>query len=461
MGDSDVILKRAADTDGLVRYVRNHLDEVLREFAEELLDEVARENGVDLDVALRARVLDRLNPRELDLAPGVAQRQVLAAISEARDEGRWGVLVDEFTEKHELRRLRGGQRRAVIRALKELRITPTNPNPAQEHTIARVYEEVVGTAGGTDPVQLTRPAGRITPWNFQVRPFEQSYADEPKTENILAAGALMWCFEIGERMGVYRVCDALVYRWWIGQADFSDPDLVAQLYRYYKLRDERLAEEERALLYRRVLGLGRVQTSDRMVVNEIFPELWRTLMEEVSAFIEKSESSFRDNVVSRQGIYQATRELQNNLGQYMVGMSQLQVAEMYNQLRAETATAGNLGALDILEHHEVVAQFGAGMDRNAGAVIRRMASEDFGAVPNVASIGTSADRGYEVFQWIADYRPGAVDDERFYALIDAGKAWILAQGAAGDGLNLVHEPDDEFDDDEFADEDNGEWEDER
>lgn len=461
MADTDVIMSRVADTGGLVRFVRNHIDDIVKEFAEALVREVARRNGIDMDASVRDRTLDRFDARAVDVRPGATQKQVLSVIADARDEGVWGDKLDDFLDRNgDLPKLRAGERRAIIRALKELPVRPTDPNPAQDHTIARVYEDTVGTAGGTDPVALTRPPGRITPWNFQVKPFEASRYEEPRSENILAAGALMWCFEIGERMGVYKISDALVYRWWIGQADFRDPDLVAQLYRYYKLRDERLPEEDRALLYRRILGLGGAPTSGRVVVNDAFPELWRSLMEEISVFIEKSESSYRDDQVSRQGIYQATRELQNNLGEHMVGMSLLHVTEMYNQLRSDNP--GNLGALDILEHEEVAAQFSMGLDRSASSVIRRLAAEEFGVAPNVTSIATSADRGYEVFEWIADYRPGAVDDDRLLALVGAGKAWILAQGAAGEGLSSVDEPAEDYGDgygegDPFAEENAG-WE---
>lgn len=435
--NDDVILDRARNTEALLDYVENHVEDVLNEWAALLIKEVAAVNGVDTTKELRARVLKTLAPRGLDLRPGRVQDQVLRAIMDTRREGAWGEVIDDFVARKELNAPRAEERRLMILALEELRIDagdPSVPDTTRDHTVARVYSEYVGSGGGSDPIALVSPPTRVSPWNFRVRKFGLTQSRRIDRERILAAGALSWCYEIGERMGVYALADALVYRWWIGDIDFKDENLVSQLYRYWKLREQRPSAEERGMLYRRVLAVGDAEVSDRVVVNEAFPDLWHSLMEEISLYLSKSESSFTSDQVSRAGVYQAASELQANLSEHMAGMAMLHVTEMYNQLHAEGADAGLLGALDILEHEEVIGQFANGSEKDIGPVVRRLASEEFGVAPNVTSIGTSADEGLLVFEWLADYRPGQVDDEAFQALVNHGKAWILAQKAAGQGL---------------------------
>ncbi|WP_131105904.1 hypothetical protein [Ornithinimicrobium sufpigmenti] len=436
-GDDDVILDRARNTEALLDYVENHVADVMADWGAILVEEVADANGIATDAALRERVLRTLSPRALDLRPGRTQDEVLRAILATRREGVWGRVIDEFITRKELNAPRHEERRLMIEALEELRIDPGNPaapDATRDHTVARIYGEFVGSAAGSDPIALTSPPNRITPWNFRVRRFGHAQGRRINRERILAAGALSWCYEVGERMGVYALADALVYRWWVGEEDFADQNLSNELYRYWKLREQRPSAEERALLFRRVFALGEGQVSERVVVNEAFPNLWHNLMEEISLYVSKSESSFSNDQVSRAGVYQAASELQANLSQHMAGMAILHVTEMYNQLRAERSEAGFLGALDVLEHEEVMARFAKGAELDVAPVVQALASEEFGVSPNVTSIGTSADEGLLIFEWLADYQPGQTDDQAFSELITHGKAWVLAQKAAGQGL---------------------------
>ena len=143
----------------------------------------------------------------------------------------------------------------------------------------------------------------------------------------------MWCYDIGERLGVYKLTDALVYRWWIGELDFGDPDLTAQLYRNYKLRDERPSQAERFLLYKRILNIGNAPVGDRVVVNEDFPQ--------PVADADGGGGDLHRQVASRRSATtrstarassRRSRRSQYNLTQRMAGMALTQVTEMYNQL---------------------------------------------------------------------------------------------------------------------------------
>jgi hypothetical protein len=356
--------------------------------------------------------------------------QVLDLITETTRESVWAPPLDQFLAARNII-LPFGRRRLVLAALDKLTLTP-GPGVNVDQVIAPVLADVISGAG-TDPIQLTRPSGRPSPWDFRVDLFDDAAAQIVLADNVRAAGALMWCYDIGERLGVYRLTDALVYRWWIGLVDFGDTDLTDELFRYYKLRDERPTEEERFLIYRRILNIGNVPVGDRVVVNEEFPDLWRTLMEEVALFIDRSESSFRERV-NRQGVEQAIRELQYNLTERMAGMALKQVTEMYNQLEQTDKDSGLLGGLDILRHPEVVGQLSSGRRRDEWSVIERLAKEEFGASPNVSALRTSAVEGFKVVDYIATFKPENFDETRFNAFIASAKAWILAQQVAGQGL---------------------------
>jgi hypothetical protein len=291
----DVILDRAANTEAILDHIEARLPGVVEQWAGLLVDEVATLNGVAVDPGLRARVLRTLRPEVLDLRPG-GSRTRCSTPSCALAGRRWGPVIDDFVTRKDLKAPRASERRLMIESLERLKVDPgsaTRPGRrARPHRGPRLQRaRRVGRlvrphgphlAGRPDhAVELPGAAVRVSGGGRRVR-----------SENILAAGALAWCHEIGERMGLYPLADALVYRWWVGDVDFEDPDLVAQLYRYWKLREDRPSQEERALLYRRVLAVGDSPVSDRVVVNEHFPALWRNLMEEISLYLAKSESSF-------------------------------------------------------------------------------------------------------------------------------------------------------------------------
>lgn len=445
---------RVRDTAGLSSFIIDGLVEIEEQFYSELIHAVAERAGIDLDPIddrRRDLLVRKLRTSGLDFRSGQVEEAVLDVLTDTSRESGWAVEVDDFARRNAVE-LSFARRRLVIEALDRLYVVPGR----NDALIAQVVDDVT-RGSGTDPVQLTRPTGRTNPWDFQVDLFDSAGTQIVLESNVRAAGALMWCYDIGERLGVFKLTDALVYRWWIGLLDFGDPDLTSELYRYYKLRDERPTDEERFLLYRRVLDVGGAEVGERVVVNEGFPALWRTLMEEVATYIDRSESSFRERV-NRQGVLQAITELQYNLTERMAGMALTQVTEMYNQLRQTERDSGVLGGLDILAHPEVVGQLSSGRRRDAWSVIERLAKEEFGVSPNVSALRTSAVEAYRVVDFIATYRPGRVDEDRFEEFIASAKSWILTQQLAGDGLLVGGERDaagddeETFGEDEFTDE---------
>jgi len=421
---------RVRDTAGLSNYILDSLDKIETEFFIELVGAVADRAGVTKpakDSDKMKLVVRKLQTTGISFRGGNVEETVLDVLTGTSRESKWAPFVDTFAAKKQIP-LTFSRRELVLSALDRLNLKVGQKNSL----IAQVIDDV-SRGGGTDPVQLTRPTGRTSPWDFEVDLFDSTAAQIVLAENVRAAGALMWCYDIGERLGVYKLTDALVYRWWVGLLDFGDTDLTSELYRYYKLRDERPTEEERFLLYRRILDVGESPVGDRVVVNEDFPALWRALMEEVATYIDRTESSFRKRV-NRQGVIQAITELQYNLTERMAGMALTQVTEMYNQLRQTETDSGVLGGLDILGHPEVVGQLASGRRRDQWSVIERLSKEEFQVSPNVSALRTSAVEGFKVVDFISTFRDGQFDEDDFDAFIASAKSWILSQQLAGQGL---------------------------
>lgn len=322
-----------------------------------------------------------------------------------------------------------------------------------DELFAMAYQHAREVADGQDdPLDGARNRhGQSSQWDFTVDTFDQLGTQGVIRENIAAAGAADYIYELGERLGIFRLADALVLNWSSGAIDVVDGTAASKLYRYWKLRDERSTQEERGMLYARVLAKGNAQLLDRMVANEHFPALWQTLMEEVANYINKSESlevgTTETSPVSRTRIYQATKELQYNLTEYCTGMAHMQTREVYAQLQE---------ALNILKEPEILAHFGGSRRKTVWSVIEELSKAEFGHSPNIGAHRTLAVAGNKVFQWIADFDEATTRHESFVTLLEAAESYILNMSVVENTpqyeQDAVAETDinDEFDD-EFGD----------
>ncbi len=308
--------------------------------------------------------------------------------------------------------------------------------------------------GGDDPVLAALTGGEISGWDFSVERFETTSAQGIDLNAIRAAGAIDYIYELGERMAVFRLAEALVLNWASGRIDVVDPRATTKLYAYWKQLDDRSDAEERGMLYRRVLGKGSSNLLSRMVANEGFDPLWTNLMAEVATFIDKSErlesGISETSAVSTNAIKQCMRELQYNLTEYCSGMAFVQSHEMYKQLQA---------AFEVLRDPDIVANFGGPRRRNMWTVIEQLSKEEFGRSAPIGPLLRVAVDGNQIFQLIADF-DGHLPTDELQALVDAAASYVInssvidRQELFGDGGEADSETDDEDVDaeDEFSDE---------
>jgi hypothetical protein len=302
--------------------------------------------------------------------------------------------------------------------------------------------------GGGDPLAQARNGGKFdgtSSWDFSVETFESIEDQGISAESIRAAGAIDYIYEIGERIGVFRIAEALVLNWSSGAIDVVDGNAAAKLYKYWKEMDDRSDPAERGMLYRRVIGKGDAKVLSRMVVNDQFPHLWSALMGEVAKYIDKSEQIDQgrgeNSPLSPQPIYQAIRELQYNLTEFCNGMAFMQTREIYAQLQQ---------AFEIIKDPDIIAQFGGQRRRNPWRVIEELSKREFNRAPPIGPLVRVAVDGNKVFQLVAEFDEGTITPQQLTRLIDASEPYIIiASMAEGPPPSVTNGADAEDEADDF------------
>jgi hypothetical protein len=433
------------DTLGLADMVLLDLVPERDKLARTLVQDVEKRAALRLAPGERNQILEQLKNSDLLIESSKFDEKVKTLAAEIRAAGKLPEILADYIKTSGIDKSRFTEpvKRSMLAYLLRIGIDANPPDakkpkgakgrklPAKleetyEDLFNLAYNHAIDNADGegADPIDAVRQKGRVTDWNFQVDTFETVEEQGIVKENILAAGALDYVYELGERMGIFKLADAIVHRWASGQIDLQTGESTAKMYRYWKLRSERMQDDERAMLYKRVLNLGDSELLSGSVANEQFPVLWGALMEKVTEYITRTEEKkSEERSVSRTPIYQATKQLQYNLTEYMTGMAHLQVTEMYRQMQE---------AKSILEDAQIVDYFGNGRRRTLWTVIERGHKDILGEPINISAIRTSAIDGNRVFQWIANFDQATVNDADFEEFRNAAESWIIAQSMEGD-----------------------------
>jgi hypothetical protein len=399
---------------------------------------------------------------KIPLTPGAVETAILKLIDNLNDFDQLPALLDIYIERSgiEEERFTEAVRYEMIDYLMDRGVDFSSKkaladlkNGEYDEHFALAYEHAVrSTRGGDDPIDSARqPAGGragAATWDFSVDTFDEIEAQGLVRDNILAAGAIDYIYELGERMGVFKLIDALALNWVSGSIDVVDGPAVSRMYRYWKLREERPSAEERGMLYRRVLNKGDTEVLSRMVVNEEFPNLWHNLMSEVADYIDKSErvreGASEMSPVSRARIYQVTRDLQYNLTEYCTGMAHIQAREIHAQLQE---------CFEILREPDILAFFGGNRRKSMWTVIEQLSKQEFGHAPNIAAMRSLAVDGNVLFRWVADFSEGSVRQDEFARFLQAAETYILNFSTVGDARDAFSSDEDgEDEEDDFADE---------
>lgn len=415
----------------LFNYVRRTLSlEPRAVFCGALVDAVLVRKKLDPGTDITDSLKKKVAASDMPLAPGKVEPALLGMLDGFMSKGNIAQAVEDYITRSGIdpTNFTPALKREMVKILEELDL-PFGPEPSTtlDPYLAMAYQQARRMTQVTDdPLDTVRNRGSVSTWNFEVDTFSGAEEQGVIPANILAAGALDYVYYLGERLGAFRLADAVVLRWASGAVDVSNGPAAARLYRYWKLRSERMSPEERAMLYKRVLNKGNGKLLSNMVANEHFPSLWGKLMSEVATYIQKSEDSATPtSLVSKTPIFEATRQLQYTLTEHMTGMAHMQVTEMYAHLKE---------AMEILGDDAIMEHFGTYSRKSLWTTIERASKELSGSAPNVAALRTMAVDGNRIFRWIAHFEPGAVVETQFRALLEAAEAWILSQATSGDEL---------------------------
>jgi hypothetical protein len=423
---------KTEDTVGMADMLLLELEPTRGQFAKKLVEDVEDRCALSLSDDEREQIVELVKDGDLVGDSEKFEAKVKDLAEEIRAEGRLPKILDQYiaTSGIDKSRFTDAVKRSMLAYLRRIGVeaNPRGPKPGEKYDelFSLAYNHAIENADGegADPIDAIRQKGRITDWNFQVDTFETVEEQGVIPANVRAAGALAYVYELGERLGIFKLADAVVHRWASGQIDLESGESTAKLYRYWKLRPERMQEEERAMLYKRVLNLGEGELLSGSVANEQFPVLWGSLMEKVTDYITRTEEKkSEERSISRTPIYQVTKQLQYNLTEFMTGMAHLQVTEMYRQMQE---------AKSILEDSRIVDYFGNGRRRSLWTVIERGHRDFLGESVNIAAIRTSAVDGNRVFQWIANFDQATVSDAAFEEFREAAEAWIISQSMEGE-----------------------------
>jgi hypothetical protein len=452
-------VKTTKDVEGLYRTILRLVgNEPKRFLLARMVADVLNHKRVRITSANRQwERLDNLTlARGIPIRNGQVEPAVDAIVKIIRREGNLPQYVDDYIKKLQSDKGVDSQvftpnlRQSMVESLQKIGLRITSDADFQDdkynaYFAVAYHEALTLSTVKDDPIDQFR-SGKQPDWDFTVDSFDTTIDTQGVTpKNIKAAGALDYVYTLGELMRVFDVANALVLRWASGALDIPTGETAGSLYRFHKLRNERSTYEERAMLYKRVLNKGNGRLLSNMVANTAFPLLWHKLMVEVTEYIRKSEGKQMGSAfVSRSQIYQAVKNLQHNLTETMTGMAHIQVAEDYAHLQE---------ALNILKADEILNMFG-GRRKTLWSVIEQVAREDLGVMVPTAPLRTTAVEGNKIFQWVADFNEGFVQNSGFQSFLSSAEAWIIAQasietgGAAFNGRRGAGNDDfdDQFDD---------------
>ena len=394
------------------------------------------------------------NNSNLSIRPGRVEDFILQMFDKLEEEGIIPLLVEDYATAGEIEpeRFTPQIKRAMVDYLVDRGLQPDvdkfNNGDYEEHFALAYNYAVDAVSGRADPIDGVRRGARTTGWDFSVRTFDYLEELGVVAENILAAGAIDYIYELGENLKCFALRDVVLRDWW--NLEFEEPSLRLDdlLHTAMLKKRDRLSVEERMVLYKRVLNKGSGEiVNGRGVINERFPMLWGNFVSEIAEYIDKGER-IQDGLsdtspVSPRGIYQSMRDLQYNLTEHATGAAHRQAWELYAQLEE---------CFEILEHEEVLRHYGVSRRKGMFGLIEKVGRREFDMALAVGPRLRMAVDGNKLFQSVSEFSGTPMRHDDFVTLvIEPGESYILNAAAAGEEPDAALSDQDE-DFDEFGDE---------
>lgn len=440
-----VMKDKVKDAGGLFGRVQSHASELKRYLNKEIATNFIKKNNIKIEKVETDFIEEKVSVAAIPYSSGALTTYLDGLIGKVIKYGALPQLVEKYINRKEIdiTTITPDIKNKMIEHLYKMGVQVSQERLDESESeydeyLALAYSHARKLSGGlNDPLKNLYSDVSVDTFDYKVDYFETIEEQSIDRANIMGAAVLFYTKVLSDDLGLLRIADAIIMAWTQGKLDIPHGETATKLYRYYKLRKERMTAEERNMFYKVVFNTGNAEVLENSVVNTDFPKLWNSLMQETVKYIQKIET--KDNseeFVSKVGIYNSIRNLQYNISVFMTGMIKSLLPEMYAQLQS---------AIEIIKQPEVVSQLGQGYQRNMWKVVERIGAEVFNSVPSVSALKTIAIKGHSIFSAIAVFDEAQFTEEAFRKFTNDVEEFIVANGQI-DGK--VMEGNDEEDSDE-------------
>jgi hypothetical protein len=221
--------------------------------------------------------------------------------------------------------------------------------------------------------------------------------DDIRQDNIRAVGVIFAGYQL-EQLRLFEVVDRIAETWWNGQLPVGTDAGTKALDSYYWSSEFRLSDAARHMQYSRVLGTPGGEVSTEVQPNTQLNDLW---MRFIASLAEYDRQQRVSDIVSGQrtsalsltaeAVRQSGRNLAANASLYGWGGTQFAARRLAKQVAT---------SFDILNNKDIQSAYGVD---GPYKVIERVATEQWGASPNIVKYRALAEAGRNILNLIAKY----------------------------------------------------------
>jgi hypothetical protein len=144
----------------------------------------------------------------------------------------------------------------------------------------------------------------------------------------------------------------------------------------------------------------------------------------VTRFVDLQDRAFNDpRQISRASVVSAIVSLQQNLTQFVTGSAFTKIEELLSHLNE---------CQDLLTGAPIVARYG-GVEQSVTSTIKNMGLYFLDVSLPVEDLFELAERGNDVFNFVADFTRGNLREEPFQDFLEAAQQTIIARAAIDEG----------------------------
>jgi hypothetical protein len=256
--------------------------------------------------------------------------------------------------------------------------------------------------------------------------------DDIRSDNVQSVAIVLAASNL-EQARLFEVVDRVVETWWNGQLPVGFGAGSRALDKYYWSSEQRLSEPARHMQYGRVLGMAGGEVSSEVQPNTQFTDLFMRFLASLSEYDRQQRigdivGSQRLNslTLTAEQVRQSGRNLAANASLYGWGGTQFAARRLSDHISA---------AFEILTQRDIQSAYGVD---GPYKVIERVATEQWGAAPNIVKYRTLADAGKKILFLVAKYASVWSGSSGRPLFNDPTSAGTVTAGVLGDGFDQIN-----------------------